>query len=87
MRCLKAETACNKRIFSLLQNMVQCLTANRKNGLEAHEKTNTKKTRFTFAIERMKDKKMLGTISLFNCNWVGRSAVWGIGIHSSANLG
>lgn len=40
------------------------------------------KTRFTFAVERIQEKELLGTLSLFNCNWVDRSVGLGIDIHS-----
>jgi len=50
-------------------------------------KDKRERTRFVFAIEEVKEKKLLGTASLFNCNWVDRSAVLGIDIHGSENWG
>ncbi len=45
------------------------------------------KKAFVFAIERNSDKKLLGTISLHNCNWIDRSASLGIAIHDPENRG
>jgi RimJ/RimL family protein N-acetyltransferase len=42
---------------------------------------------FIFAIEENSSKKLLGTVSLFNCDWVNRSAVLGIALYSSENWG
>lgn len=50
-------------------------------------KDKREKTRFTFAVERIQGKKLLGTLGLFNCNWVDRSASLGIDIYSSEDRG
>jgi len=45
------------------------------------------KTRFTFAIERIEDRMLLGTTGLFNINWVDKSAVCGIDVAGRGNWG
>lgn len=42
---------------------------------------------FVFAIEEILNKKLLGTVSLFNLDWVNRSAILGIAIYRSENRG
>lgn len=42
---------------------------------------------FVFAIEEISNKKLLGTVSLFNCDWINRSAVLGIAIYGPENWG
>jgi RimJ/RimL family protein N-acetyltransferase len=42
---------------------------------------------FVFAIEGVSEKKLLGTVSLLNCNWTDRSASLGIAIYSPENWG
>ena len=42
---------------------------------------------FTFAIETVSDKKLIGGIGLFNFNWPSRSAVFGVSIYDSKNRG
>jgi RimJ/RimL family protein N-acetyltransferase len=42
---------------------------------------------FVFAIEETSNKKLLGTVSLFNCDWINRSATLGIAIYDSENWG
>ena len=42
---------------------------------------------FVFAIEETSNKKLLGTVSLFNCDWINRSATLGIAIYGSENWG
>ena len=50
-------------------------------------KDRQEKLRFTFVVEKMKEKEMLGTASLFNCNWIDRSAILGIDILKPENWG
>jgi RimJ/RimL family protein N-acetyltransferase len=58
----------------------------KRNGSEAHGRINVVR-KFTLPIEEVKEKKLLGNMSLFNCNWVDRSAVLEIGILNSENWG
>jgi len=42
---------------------------------------------YTFAIERTSDSRLIGTASLFNCDWVNRSAMLGIAIYKLEDRG
>jgi RimJ/RimL family protein N-acetyltransferase len=42
---------------------------------------------FVFVIEEISKKKLLGTVSLFSCDWINRSAVLGIAIYGPENWG
>jgi len=50
-------------------------------------KQRQEKTGFTFAVETISDKKLIGGTSLFNFNWLSRSAVFGISIYDPKNWG
>jgi len=42
---------------------------------------------YTFAIEKTSDTRLIGTVSLFNCDWVNRFASLGIAIYEPADRG
>jgi RimJ/RimL family protein N-acetyltransferase len=42
---------------------------------------------YTFAIERTSDTRLLGSVSLFNCDWVNRFAMLGIAIYKPEDRG
>jgi RimJ/RimL family protein N-acetyltransferase len=50
-------------------------------------KQRQEKSGFTFAIETVADKKLVGGTGLFNFNWSSRSAVFGISIYDPKNWG
>ena len=50
-------------------------------------KQRQEKTGFTFAIETLTEKTLIGGTGLFNFNWPSRSAVFGISIYDPKNWG
>lgn len=50
-------------------------------------KQRQEKKEFTFAVETIADNKLIGGISLNNCDWTSRSAILGISIWDPKNRG
>jgi len=50
-------------------------------------KDRQEKKGFTFAIATIAENKLIGGVSLFNINWVSRSAMFGISIYDPKNRG
>ena len=61
--------------------------ADKEEWIKQTWKQRQEKSGFTFAIETVADKKLVGGTGLFNFNWPSRSAVLGISIYDPKNWG